>query len=910
LTGCEIKWERSGVILGMAEAPLGRGSELRVLTDAVGALAGGQGQVIVLSGETGIGKTTLLRQAGDLGRAAGVHVLWANGSVLEREFAFGVARQLLPELDGALLKTRAEAPFEAIQALFARVGEIAAAGPVLLVVDDLQWADAASLRFLNYVATRIGTLAVTVLAGRRLDDTNGEPLVAELTARAHQVWVAPLKVADVAELAGRVFDDEVDDEFARACHAASGGNPFLVAEALAVLREQGVRPTGDGVPYVATVTSRAVVDRTASRLRTVDGALELAQALTVTGDHGRLELAVEVAGLGTEQAASALDALFRGRVVRYERDAVVFVHSIVASAVAATLNPLRARAWHARAAELCHRHFRTVERTAAHLLQAGPPHAGWQVDALAEAAEAAHRVGAFESAATLLRHALSAASLPDDLRLRLRAGLGAALIFDDAVASREMLTDVLPLTSGRLYAQVASDLLLATLNTEGFIAGTKIVGSVVDEVAEHDLAAALPLIARSMGTGWLSDSPVRALLDRVEAVADSHPHGPAIVAAARAQLAGEIMSDAAAAAARATRALELFWGSGEPEAADMSIPLGAVQGLLVAERFDEALAWAARAEELAARRGWPKVLRGAAWARYACALLTGHTDAALSAARDFEASGIALGSGKPLPYSNGYVAGALLAAGRPDEAEAALGALALGELRASDQFVAAATRAALRLAQHRWAEALADALMCGRLLPKTVANPLIAPWRPIAALAAHGLGDPAQAQRLADAELHLARRWGTPHTLGLALSTAGIVHGDKALVREAVDVTRDTPARAASMWALLALDEPDALTEALRIAEQNGWGAVVPAVREALRAHGRRPGTRPVTALTRGERAVADLAARGLTNAAICDRLHLAPRTVEQHLTRTYRKLGITGRTGLVPALQADGWTP
>ncbi|MGC0417810.1 ATP-binding protein [Embleya sp. AB8] len=883
----------------------GRALELRVLAEAVGAAGEGRGRVVVLSGEAGIGKTTLLRYAGELGRAAGARVLWANASALEREFAFGVARQLLPNLDGAVLKAKVEDPFEAIQALSSGIREIASAGPVLLVVDDLQWADAASLRFLNYVATRIDTLPVTVLAGRRLDDPRDEPLVAELTARAAQVWVAPLDAGDVAELAGRTFGEEVDDGFARACHAASGGNPFLVTQALAVLRERGVRPTRDAIPDVTTVTSQAVVDCTASRLRAVAGALELAQALTVTGDHGSLELAVEVAGLTTDRAASALDALLHGRMVKYEQDEIVFVHSIIASAVAATLNPLRTRALHFTAAEFGHRHFRSTERIAAHLLQAGPPREDWQIDVLAEAAAGSHRVGAFESAATLMKHALSAPSLPKGTRLRLRAGLGAALIVDDPVAAREALVELLPLTSGDLYAQVASDLLLATLNTQGFSAGTKVMGAVIDKVAGHDPAATLPLIARSMGAGWLSDGPVRAILDRVETVADAHPHGRAIVCAARAQLAGEIASDAEACAVEAARALDLFWGAGEPEAADMHIQYGAVQGLLTSERFADALAWTARAEELAARRGWPVVLRGTAWVRFMCAMLAGHTDDALAAARDVEEPQAAPGSGRPIFHAGGFVAGALLAAGRLDEAEKALGALAFGELRSTDQFVVAGTRAGLRLAQHRWEEALSDALMCGRLLPETVDNPLVVPWRSLGALAAYGLGDVAQARRLADDELRPARRWGTPHALGVTLSAAGIVHGDTALLREAVDLTRDTPARSALVRALLALDEPDGLAEALRIAEQYGMGLFVPALREALRAHGRRPGSRPATALTRSEHTVADLAARGLTNAAISGRLHLAPRTVEQHLTRTYRKLGIAGRTELAPAMRA-----
>ncbi|WP_188316977.1 AAA family ATPase [Solihabitans fulvus] len=895
----------------MTRALSGRAAQVRVLTDAVGTLADSRtGQVIVLSGGVGIGKTTLLRHARDLAHAKGVRVLEANASALEHEYAFGVARQLVAAVGVAIPQVRAEAPFEAMHALFGQIEQVTSGGPALLIVDDLQWADAASLRFLNYLAARIATHPITVLAGRRPDavSAGNAPLIDQLLARADQLWVAPFEPAELAELAERTFDEAADEAFALACHSASGGNPFLAVELLGHLREHGVRPTGEAAAQVAMVTPQTTIDCLAGRLEGIDGGLALARALAVIGEDGGPELAAELAGLDMAGAASTLEALLKARLVVEDAGSIVFVSSMVASAAAATLNSLAALRWHARAAELCHRQFRSTEQIAAHLLQAGTPAQDWQISILTEAAEAAYGVGAFESAGTLFRHALGSPQLTSDERLRLRARVAAALVFGDPVAAHRELAELLPLTSGDLHAQVASDLLLVTLSTRGFSAGTAFLDTVIDQVVDHDPAAALPLISRSLGIGWLSDSPVRRVLDVVDAVADERKYGRAILAAARAQLAGEIATDADACAEQAVLALELLWGNGEPDASEMSIHMGAIQGLLCSERFEVALAWIAKGEDLAQRRGWTTVLPFAAWARFVCLSVSGHTDATLAAAIAVRTTtATVFDDNDPLDMSGGFIACAFLLAGRMAEAEEALGPFASGEITRPNQFYTASTRAGLRLLQRRFGQAHGDALMCARLMPDTSVNPLIAHWRSIGALAANGMGDPTEASRLAEEELRLARAWGTPHTLGTALAAAGTVRQDRALLREAVEVTRGTHARLALVAALLALDEVDGLVEALEVAEQYGLGLFVPAIREALRAHGRRPGVKAVTganALTSSEQSVADLAAAGLTNAAICGRLHLAPRTVEQHLTHAYRKLKIAGRKELAAALR------
>src|SRR5436190_12418439 len=148
---------------------LERDAELQVIVDLVDHAAGGEARLLVVEGHAGVGKTELLRAAGDLGDAAGLRVVRARGSELDRGFAFGVVRQLLePEVAGdpELLTGGAEpaaavfaAPtggdtgaeervFSTLQGLQWLVANLASRVALLLIADDIHWAGTPSLRWL------------------------------------------------------------------------------------------------------------------------------------------------------------------------------------------------------------------------------------------------------------------------------------------------------------------------------------------------------------------------------------------------------------------------------------------------------------------------------------------------------------------------------------------------------------------------------------------------------------------------------------------------------------------------------------------------------------------------------------------------------------------------------------------
>ncbi|MFE2148215.1 LuxR C-terminal-related transcriptional regulator, partial [Streptomyces sp. NPDC059456] len=227
-------------------------------------------------------------------------------------------------------------------------------------------------------------------------------------------------------------------------------------------------------------------------------------------------------------------------------------------------------------------------------------------------------------------------------------------------------------------------------------------------------------------------------------------------------------------------------------------------------------------------------------------------------------------------------------------------------------------RGVQRLAAGDPAGALHDFLECGRRQSaREVLSPVVTPWRSAVAQCRLALGDGQEALALATEELRLARVWNTPRTVGRALRVLGTATGGRRglhLAQEAVEILRDAPADAgmelveallAHGRQLLAAGERgrarDRLREAADLAERKGGLRLLALAEQALREGGARI---PASgALTGSERRIAELAAAGRTNTEIADLLHLARRTVETHLTSTYRKLGIRRRSELPATL-------
>ena len=235
-------------------------------------------------------------------------------------------------------------------------------------------------------------------------------------------------------------------------------------------------------------------------------------------------------------------------------------------------------------------------------------------------------------------------------------------------------------------------------------------------------------------------------------------------------------------------------------------------------------------------------------------------------------------------------------------------------------------RGVLRRAEGDVTGALHDFLECGRRqAARAVVSPVVTPWRTAAAECRLAMGQPREALVLAEEELRLARVWNTPRTLGRALRVLGPATGGRRgleLAEEAVAVLRPAPAEHELVSALLAQGRlltaagerargRDCLREAAERAERLGAPRLRADVEEALRAGGARRSAAAFTgsgSLTGSERRIAELAAGGRTNTEIADLLHVARRTVETHLTSTYRKLGIRRRAQLRAALEtAEG---
>ena len=376
----------------------------RVLT-AVDRVGAGLGAVVVVRGAAGIGKSELLAAVGAGAQARGFGLLSACGSEFETEIAFGVARQLFEPmlraaspverrrlLDGvarvgarALGVEAGEPPadrFAAIHGLFWLCANRAERGPLVVAVDDVQWADDPSLAWLGYLARRAGDLALGLVLGLRSGDPGGDrgELGAVVSDRGvERITLGPLSAAAVGAIVRAQLDEEADEPFCAACSELTGGNPLLLRELLAGAREEGLAARGENVPALHLIAPAAVGTSVLARLGRLGGeAVALARAVAVLGAGAEVALAARLADLDPAAAELAADRLAAAQILAPVRP-LEFFHPLLAAAVREDIAPGALRVAHRRAAELSDREGDgSLARVAAHLFASGPANVhGW-----------------------------------------------------------------------------------------------------------------------------------------------------------------------------------------------------------------------------------------------------------------------------------------------------------------------------------------------------------------------------------------------------------------------------------------------------------------------------------------------------------------------------------------------------
>jgi DNA-binding CsgD family transcriptional regulator len=926
-----------------AEVPLlEREAELSELEAALGDAARGAGGLVVLEGPAGIGKTRLLRAAREHASRAGIRILAARGSELERDFPFGVVRQLLePAVHGAAESEREEllagaarpaAPlvggeagaeardvfadpsFATLNALYWLVSNLAEATPLLLAVDDAHWADSASLRFLRFLLPRLDELPVLLLVAARPDDPAADAaLLAQLSADAgaRLVRPQPLSTAPVAELVRAALGAQADDAFCDACHEVTGGNPFLLRELLAALRAeaaQGAAAEVQRVREVAPATiSRSVLVRLA---RLPEPARALAHAVAVLGEDAAPRDVAELAGLDRAAATEAADALAGAGVLEGERP-LRFVHPLVRNAIYVDLPAGRRALLHERAAALLRAAGAEPERIAVHVLACDPAGDAEAVATLVAAARRALDQGAPEGAVRYLRRALAEPPAPGA-----RTGVVKWLSMAAFRASdRSALDGVDP--AAELAADTATLVESAPMLTAALAADnrTEEIAALLDRAAAAaeeagDVAAAVRLQVQRVT--WTHTPPAEAqqrLAPYAGALAGSP--GEALLLAVQAWwlhfTPGTRARDAAEPAARAV-------GDGRALIERTGIAQGP-QAILVLLRAERDAAAQQAIERMAAEAragGEAPTLAGTAYLRGELALLRGEVGRAVAETRAAVEAGRQGGFIAAVPIWLATLVEALVEHDELDAAEAELAAGGMaGPLPASYWFTPVlVARGRLRFAQGRAREAADDFLAGARDRDRLTMIEPFRPWPAEAALALAAAGEPEEARALLAERLPEAETWGTAGPRAALLRARGLLDGDLGALRDAVSIAEGSPARLEHARALADLGAAlrranqraaarEPLHAALELARDGGALAIARRAHAELEATGEK--VRPLLAggvesLTPSERRVADLAAEGQSNREIAQSLFLTVKTVESHLSHAYRKLGVRSR--------------
>ncbi len=917
-----------------------RHGELESLEELLRATALGRCQVALVGGPVGSGKTELLHALAESAMRQDAVVFTALATCAEQVVPMAVISQLLspsaasetsPGLVRALAEAAAEVlalppearlagdgvlPTPALDALCSALAAAAADRPVVVCVDDVQFADAGSLDCLLHLMHRLRYARVLFVLNESDHHRRYNPLFrVELLRQPgfRRIRVGPLSPAGVEQMAAAELGRDWSVAHGARCHAVSGGNPLLVRALLDDHRTAAALACAEP-PDDALETGESYGQAVLACLhRGNEPMLMVARALAVLDASGAPELVDRLVGLAPHEVGQAVEELAVAGVIADGS----FRHPAARAAVLDDLSPDHKVRLHRSAARLLHSTGAAATEVAHHLLAADEPDEPWASQILRAAADLALHDDEAELAIRLLKLATRVA-VDEDERLAVTIDLvRAEWRVNPALSASRLDSLAAALRDGRLLPFEAIGV-AKTMLWHGRVADAVEALSLLGRPGDHsrELAAELGALAKWLRTCYPE------LLEHLPAVPATGKARTLLIGfESRAAgllstvLTGDADDSTLSSAEQILRASELDDTMLEPIE-------HALLTLVYADQPGRAASWCDPLLDEAVSRNVPAWMARLSSIRALAAVRQGD----MAAAERHGETALA----RLTPRSWGMAVGMPLAAlilaksalGDHDGAAALVNnPVPKGMLTTRYGLHYLHARGIHHLATERLGAALSDFVTCGDLMDRWgIDRPALVPWRSAAASALLRLGEREQAVMLAEEQLEKASP-GHSRSRGITLRTlawAGEASRRPTLLREAVVNLEQAGDRFELGLAIAELEESQAAVErpersrgrseqTLRLApssrpepvddgtsvEPQAW---VPAQRS--------PGQPDVAALSDAELRVAALASLGCTNREIARRLFITVSTVEQHLTRVYRKLKVGRRADLPADLQ------
>ncbi|HEY0575949.1 MAG TPA: AAA family ATPase [Pseudonocardia sp.] len=919
----------------------GRDRELAVLREALSRLRLGAGVVVVIEGTPGIGKSRLLAEAIRMADRMSVSV--GLGEADPSEAVVELAPLLRALFDGPqpLLERSAlpdvrggpEQRYWLVQDLESLLEDAASIGPVLVCLDDLQWADGGTLAALRALPPRLESLPVAwILAARAIQPGSAlDDLVEQLASRgAHRITLEPLTPDAVAELASEVMEASPDQALLELA-ADAAGNPFFLVELLRGLREERLVRIEDGE---ARLVDARLPERVAASMRHRLARLsESARQLAVAAASlGRGFTVGELASMMRAPATSLLtpvEQLIEAGVFAERADRLAFRHDIIREAVRGSTTVSARRALDRQAVDVLLAAGAIPVEVAAQLAASAEPGDEVAVGLLKDAADA---LGLSDpaAAAELGRRGIElipaghpvAGSLVATTTILLHA---AGQVNDAQAFAQQHLRNVVPAAEEAAVCLSLASMFALSPDVRAE-AGRRALAlrDLSDEGrAQHQARLAYNLVqAGRPDEATLLLQQVRATIERAGDLAARSILG--LTQGALRYVDGHF----SAALTAHEQAMRDGFGPGE-ETREWVARQWRSELLAVLDRFDESLELISAGIAAANRERQAFALDFFETWRGRQLFHTGHLpDAAAALEGRFDAAG-----GMPVVgalYAAGVVALGRVAIHTGDERQkretAALARAMLADGTPANRAHGGWLLALRAMADGQPAEAraLLDAaggVSGGRVIPLYPMDVTDDPQLVRIALAA---GDSRlAADTVAAAEERARRNPGIGSVRAAAAHARGLLDADVASLAEACLLFDGGPRPLALASALedlgvaqLRTSAPaagvDTLTRALVRYTEAGATWDAGRVRRRLRAGGVRrrlvTSTRPNagwTALTDSELAVVRLIAQGLTNRETAMRLFVSPHTVNSHLRHAFTKLGVNSRVELARLVDA-----